>query len=69
MSTLNRETATWRKSSYSGTGGNCVEMADGSPGVISVRDSKDPAGAHVAFGAGAWTSFMAALKSDESAAS
>ncbi|WP_328412649.1 DUF397 domain-containing protein [Streptomyces violaceus] len=35
--------ATWRKSSYSGsTGGDCVEVADlGLPGV-AVRDSKNP---------------------------
>jgi len=30
---------TWRKSSYSGGGENCVELADG-----AVRDSKNPAG-------------------------
>lgn len=31
----------WRKSSYSnGSGGDCVEAADGHSGVIPVRDSK-----------------------------
>ena len=35
--------ADWRKSSYSGTnGGNCVEVARNLPGVVAVRDSKDP---------------------------
>jgi hypothetical protein len=37
--------AQWRKSSYSnGDGGNCVEVADGYPGVVPVRDSKVPTG-------------------------
>ncbi|MFC5748381.1 DUF397 domain-containing protein [Actinomadura rugatobispora] len=36
--------AKWRKSSYTGSnGGNCVEVA-GLPGVVAVRDSKDPDG-------------------------
>jgi hypothetical protein len=35
--------AQWRTSSYSGgNGGTCVEVADNLPGVIAVRDSKDP---------------------------
>ncbi|MBO4210342.1 DUF397 domain-containing protein, partial [Micromonospora echinofusca] len=37
--------ATWRKSTRSGgSGGNCVEVADNLPGVVGVRDSKDPTG-------------------------
>ncbi|MFL4494855.1 DUF397 domain-containing protein, partial [Streptomyces sp. VTCC 41912] len=36
---------TWIKSSYSGdNGGNCIEVAPGFPGVVPVRDSKDPRG-------------------------
>lgn len=31
--------ATWRKSSYSGSDGNCVEVGRG----VGVRDSKSPA--------------------------
>jgi hypothetical protein len=34
----------WRKSSYTtSNGGNCVELS-GAPGVVAVRDSKDPDG-------------------------
>jgi Domain of unknown function (DUF397) len=34
-----------RKSTYSGSnGGNCVEVADNLPGIVAVRDSKDPDG-------------------------
>ncbi|MEE6266912.1 DUF397 domain-containing protein [Streptomyces sp. VTCC 41912] len=64
MSILNLEIATWRKSSYSTSGGECVEIADDTPGVVPVRDSKNPAGPHLVFGDGAWASFIAALKND-----
>jgi Domain of unknown function (DUF397) len=36
--------AAWRKSSYSGQAGSCVEVTDSLPGVVAVRDSKDPRG-------------------------
>jgi hypothetical protein len=36
--------ASWRKSSFSsGNGGNCIEVAE-LPGMVAVRDSKDPEG-------------------------
>ncbi|MFF5772631.1 DUF397 domain-containing protein [Streptomyces californicus] len=51
--------ATWRKSSYSNSdGGQCVEVADGFPGVVPVRDSKRPEGAALVFGAAAWAVFV-----------
>ncbi|WBB75040.1 DUF397 domain-containing protein [Micromonospora sp. WMMD1128] len=51
--------ARWRTSSRSnGQGGNCVEVADGLPGVVAVRDSKDPAGPILAFGPDAWRAFV-----------
>ncbi|WP_433192379.1 DUF397 domain-containing protein [Nocardia sp. CA-107356] len=35
----------WRKSSFSGpSGGNCVEVAEASDGLIAVRNSRDPEG-------------------------
>jgi hypothetical protein len=38
----------WRKSGHSGdNGGNCVELAR-LPGVIGIRDSKNPAAGHLA---------------------
>ena len=52
--------ASWRKSSYSGGSGQeaCVEVADGVPGVIPVRDSKLTAGPVLAIGPAAWTEFI-----------
>ncbi|WP_327682917.1 DUF397 domain-containing protein [Streptomyces sp. NBC_00467] len=55
----------WRKSSYSGgEGGNCLEVADSTPGVVPVRDSKNNGGPELAFGAAAWSAFVAGLKRD-----
>ncbi|MFI6702594.1 DUF397 domain-containing protein [Streptomyces sp. NPDC050509] len=54
----------WRKSSHSGADSNCVEVADAGPGFTPVRDSKSPDGPRLAFGAGAWTLFVSALKTD-----
>ncbi|WP_353653558.1 DUF397 domain-containing protein [Streptomyces sp. TLI_053] len=39
----------WRKSSYSGQGGECVEIADDHPDLVPVRHSKDPAGPALLF--------------------
>jgi hypothetical protein len=55
--------ASWRKSSRSGqNGGNCVEVA-GLPGVIAVRDSKNPGGPNLTFSSQAWRTFTQSCKS------
>ncbi|MEU1308700.1 DUF397 domain-containing protein [Streptomyces cinnamoneus] len=55
--------ATWRKSTYSNSYDDCVEVADNiPPGVIPVRDSKYPAGPALLVEAGAWSAFVASLK-------
>ncbi|MEV2238056.1 DUF397 domain-containing protein [Micromonospora sp. NPDC049891] len=52
--------ARWRKSTRSGaSGGNCVEVADNLPGVVGVRDSKDPTGPALTFAPSAWRAFVA----------
>ncbi|MFF4502438.1 DUF397 domain-containing protein [Streptomyces sp. NPDC001401] len=58
----------WRKSSYSegGDGNECVEIAN-SVTHVAVRDSKTPARATLTFPAGAFTTFVKALKRDEGA--
>jgi Domain of unknown function (DUF397) len=55
--------ATWRKSSYSGGSGNCVEIAGDLPGAVGVRDSKDPGGQALVFTTVAWRAFAAQVKS------
>jgi len=55
--------ATWRKSSYSNGGpNNCLEVADGHPTVVPVRDSKLPAVRPLLFDAPAWSAFVTHLK-------
>ncbi len=55
--------ATWRKSSYSGGAGNCVEVAGNLPGAVGVRDSKDPDGQALVFATPAWRAFADRVKS------
>jgi threonine dehydrogenase-like Zn-dependent dehydrogenase len=50
--------AVWRKSTYSGGNGSCVEIADLGM-AVAVRDSKDRGGAVLVFGVGAWRGFIA----------
>jgi hypothetical protein len=62
----NIDSLTWRKSSYSGSnGGGCVEVADKLPGMVAVRDSKDPGGLVLAFRPDEWRAFTAAIKAGE----
>ncbi|GAA1706996.1 DUF397 domain-containing protein [Streptomyces yatensis] len=61
--TTDLSTAAWRKSSYSNNdGGNCVEVADNVPGLVPVRDSKNPDGPDILFPAAPWATFIASLK-------
>jgi hypothetical protein len=65
---------TWRKSSYSGAEGDCVEIGwrkssySGAEGecvevgwpdeAVAVRDSKNPDGPTLAFSVGGWNTFL-----------
>jgi Domain of unknown function (DUF397) len=51
----------WRKSSYSGSGNNCVEVA-ATPAAWAVRDSKNPAAGHLTFGPAIWAAFISDIK-------
>ncbi|MFJ5987345.1 DUF397 domain-containing protein [Lentzea sp. NPDC092896] len=43
----------WRKSTYSGSSNNCVEVGKG----VGIRDSKAPA-AHIPVSPAAWSAFL-----------
>jgi hypothetical protein len=63
---VNIERAEWRKSSYSGSnGGDCVEVASNLPGVVAVRDSKDPDGPKLMFSPDEWRAFAAGIRGVE----
>ena len=57
--------ATWRKSSHSGSGNDCVEVAGNIPGIVAVRDSKNPTGPALTFTPKEWNAFLAAIRSGE----
>ena len=52
--------AQWRKSSYSGNSGNCVEVAR-SADFVAVRDSKDPYGQKLVVPSDAWRALMQSI--------
>lgn len=57
--------AVWRRSSYSNQeGGDRVEVADGFPGVVPVRDGKVPHGPALCFEAVSWAAFIGELKAE-----
>ncbi|MEX3107230.1 MULTISPECIES: DUF397 domain-containing protein [unclassified Streptomyces] len=56
-------TARWRRSSYSNTnGGNCVEITEDFPGIVPIRDSKDPGGPMLTVPTPVWDTFISSLK-------
>ncbi|GAA1243819.1 DUF397 domain-containing protein [Kitasatospora nipponensis] len=62
MTTVVPTNLSWRKSSYSSDGGDCIEVASGLPDLAPVRDSKNPHGPALAFTTTAFTDFLTALK-------
>ncbi|WP_282783413.1 DUF397 domain-containing protein [Nocardia sp. CC201C] len=57
--------ASWFKSTYSGGGQECVEVAFIGPAAerVGVRDSKDPTGPALLFDSFGWDAFVGALRS------
>ncbi|MFB9853852.1 DUF397 domain-containing protein [Micromonospora andamanensis] len=57
--------AIWRKSTRSGNGGNCVEVATNlldREDAVLVRDSKNPRGGNLAVTARSWAAFTDAVR-------
>lgn len=54
--------ARWFKSSRSGAGKECVEVAFLPADRVGVRDSKNPQGPALVFGAAEWRSFTAGIE-------
>jgi Domain of unknown function (DUF397) len=46
----------------SSTGQNCVEVATHLPGLIAIRDSKNPYGPNLIFTPGEWAAFTQKVK-------
>lgn len=65
MNSVDLAGAQWFKSSRSSGTKECVEAAHLSTGRVGVRDSKNPAGPALVFGADEWDAFLAGAKSGE----
>jgi hypothetical protein len=58
MTEIDLSRAEWHKSSHSGQSGNCVEVARNLPGLVAVRDSKEPCGAELVVSHETWRIFI-----------
>jgi len=58
-------TPRWSKSSYSGSTGECVEVANGRAADMLVRDSKDPSRGVLRFTPEAWRAFLTGVQAGE----
>ncbi|GAA3443633.1 DUF397 domain-containing protein [Planomonospora venezuelensis] len=52
----------WRKSSLSALANECVETGRTADGRVAIRDSKDPKGTILVFGAKEWGKFIETVK-------
>ena len=59
---LDLSQAEWRTSSFSGSNGQCVQVAFVRDSHVAVRDSKDPLGPALTFTANEWNDFVEGVK-------
>lgn len=63
LSTVGPVQAAWRKSSWSTSNGNCMEVAEPRGRLIGLRDTKDAGlGPVLVFGDAEWRSFISEVK-------
>jgi hypothetical protein len=67
MTGINLSCAEWHKSSYSGQSGNCVEVARNLPGLVVVRDSRQPDGVKLVVSRETWRGFVNAIRPERAA--
>jgi hypothetical protein len=63
--TVDLSKAKWFKSSRSGGGNDCVEVAHLDGGMVGVRDSKNPAGPALVFTPSEWDAFIGGAQDGE----
>jgi hypothetical protein len=56
--------AMWHKSTYSGAGNQCVEVA-GTPSGVVLRDSRNPEGVRLAVSRRAWAALVAGIRTGQ----
>lgn len=56
--------SSWKVSSYSQNGGNCVEVRE-TPHTVQVRDTKNRRFGHIAVPTAEWRAFVAAVRAEE----
>jgi hypothetical protein len=62
MTGVDLSRAEWRKSSYSGQSGNCVEVARNLPALVAIRDSKSADGLKLLVSRETWQTFLLSLR-------
>ncbi|MEU7631992.1 DUF397 domain-containing protein [Nocardia sp. NPDC049220] len=63
--TVDLSEANWFKSSRSGGGKECVEVAFVDGGVVGMRDSKNPTGPALVFTPSEWDAFTTGVRAGE----